>query len=149
MAKAAKGLKTLIRLARFNVDEKRRVLTALQNREDRILADIANGEKQLKVEQDLAASDATGAGFLYGAYQQAWMQRREDMQAALAQVRQQIDEARDELADAYRELKTFEVTQANREKRDRQEADRKEQIFLDEVAQTQHRLKTGPSDEET
>lgn len=141
MAKPAKGLKTLIRLSKFTVDEKRRVLTALQAREDQIIQDIAQGEEQLKREQHLAAEDATGIGFIYGAFQDAWMQRRERMHQSLRAVRGEIEIARDELAEAFRELKTYEITQANREKREREEADRKEQIFLDEVGLNIHRRK--------
>lgn len=141
MAKPAKGLKTLIRLSKFNVDEKRRVLTALQTREDHIIEEIRQGEAQLKEEQRLAAADATGVGFVYGAFQRAWMKRRDIMHQALAVVRQDIEKARDDLAEAFRELKTYEITQANREKREREEADRKEQVFLDEVGLNIHRRK--------
>lgn len=142
MAKPAKGLKTLIRLSKFNVDEKRRTLTALQAREDAIIEEIRQGEEQLRREQELAAADATGVGFAYGAFQKAWMVRRDLMHQALAAVRQQIEVARDDLAEAFREQKTYEVTQANREKREREEADRKEQIFLDEIGLNMHRRRT-------
>lgn len=141
MAKQAKGLKTLIRLSKFEVDEKRRVLTALQNQEEQILHDILASEVQLRKEQELASSDATGVGFIYGAYHRAWMDQRQMLFNRLATIRQQIEIARDELAEAFRTQKTYEVTQANRERREQQELDRKEQAFLDEVAQTQHRRK--------
>jgi flagellar FliJ protein len=141
MAKSGKGLKTLIRLSKFNVDEKRRVLTALQAREDQILDDIERSKQQLKDEQRVAAQDSTGVGFIYGAYHRAWMGVRDDQDRALAAVRQQIEGARDELAEAYREQKTYEISQAAREKREQEEADRKEQIFLDEVGATIHRRK--------
>lgn len=140
MAKA-KGIRTLIRLAKFNVDEKRRVLVALQDREEEIIAAIAAHDQQLKVEQQVASEDSTGAGFYYGAYADWYLKRRAEMEGMLAAVRQQIEIARDDLAEAFREQKTYEITQANREKREREEADRKEQIFLDEVGQTQHRRK--------
>ncbi|AVM74798.1 flagellar export protein FliJ [Magnetospirillum gryphiswaldense] len=142
MAKQAKGLKTLIRLAKFEVDEKRRVLTALQTEEERTLHDILQSEVQLRKEQELAASDAVGIGFMYGAYHRAWMDERQKLFARLGTIRQQIELARDELAEAFRTQKTYEVTQANREKREQEEADRKEQNFLDEVGMTQHRRKT-------
>ncbi|MCA1907304.1 MAG: flagellar FliJ family protein [Magnetospirillum sp.] len=146
MAKQAKGLKTLIRLSKFEVDEKRRVLTALQNQEEQILHDILQSEVQLRKEQELAASDATGVGFIYGAYHRAWMDQRQMLFNRLATIRQQIEIARDELAEAFRTQKTYEVTQANRERREREEMDRKEQTFLDEVAQTQHRRRENPQD---
>lgn len=146
MAKQAKGLKTLIRLSKFEVDEKRRVLTALQNQEEQILHDILQSEVQLRKEQELASSDATGVGFIYGAYHRAWMDRRQMLFNRLATIRQQIELARDELAEAFRTQKTYEVTQANRERREQQELDRKEQAFLDEVAQTQHRRRENSDD---
>ncbi|MBC7950952.1 MAG: flagellar FliJ family protein [Rhodospirillaceae bacterium] len=148
MAKPAKGLKTLIRLSKFNVDERRRVLTALQNREDQIIEEIRQGELRLKEEQRLAAEDAAGIGYLYGAYHKAWMQRRDQMHQALTAVRAEIEVARDELAEAFRQQKTYEVTQANREKAEREEADRKEQIFLDEVGSNIHRRKEKDAEAE-
>lgn len=141
MAKPAKGLKTLIRLSKFNVDEKRRALTALQAREDEIVAEIQAAEGQLVREQQLATANAETIGFAFPLFYQAWAQRRHGMEQALIAVRQQIELARDELAEAFREQKTYEVTQANREKREREEADRKEQIFLDEVGLNMHRRK--------
>ncbi len=141
MAQQAKGLKTLIRLSRFNVDEKQRILVAFQTREDQILAEIAEGERRLLEEQRIAAADVAGIGYLYGAYHRAWMDRREQMEEMLATVRQQIERAQEDLAEAYREQKTYEVTQANREKREREELERKEQLFLDEVGLNIHRRK--------
>lgn len=140
MAKPAKGLKTLIRLSKFNVDEKRRTLTALQTREDQVIAEIRAAEEQLVREQH-AASENQAFAFAFPAFYRAWAQQRQALEQALMAVRQQIEVARDELAEAFREQKTYEVTQANREKREREEADRKEQIFLDEIGLNMHRRK--------
>lgn len=140
MAKA-KGLKTLIRLSKFNVDEKRRVLVALQNAEDQVLAEIDGHDHRLKEEQRVAAQDSTGVGYLYGAYHRAWMDRRENLLRSLAALRAQIEAARDALAEAYREQKTYEITQAARERREAEERDRKEQSFLDELGQQMHQRK--------
>lgn len=140
MAKPAKGLKTLIRLSKFNVDEKRRTLTALQTREDQVVEEIRRAEEQLVREQQMA-SENQAVAFAFPAYYRAWAQQRHALEQALTAVRQQIEAARDELAEAFREQKTYEVTQANREKREREEADRKEQIFLDEIGLNMHRRK--------
>lgn len=139
--KSSKGLKTLIRLAKFEVDEKQRVLGQLQNREEQILAEIAAGEEAVRREQEVAANDAIGVGFAYANYHRAWMARREQLHRALMEVRALMEMARDELAEAFRILKTYELTQAQREKREAEELARKEQIFLDEVGMTQHRRK--------
>jgi flagellar export protein FliJ len=65
--------------------------------------------------------------------------RKQEMAAALAEVRRLIDEAREELAEAYRRLKTFEVTQEARALAEEQEANRLEQMDLDEIGLTLHR----------
>jgi flagellar biosynthesis chaperone FliJ len=52
-----------------------------------------------------------------------------------------VELARDELAEAFRQHKTYEITQANRDRRAQEEADRQEQIVLDDVGQEIHRRK--------
>jgi len=136
----AKSLKTLIRLAKWEVDQKRRALLALQGREDELIAHMRAAEEQLLREQAVAAADGE-AGFLYGAYAGAWLQQRAQMEDLLAELRRQIEAARDDLSEAFRQHKTLEVTQANRDKRAREEADRKEQNFLDDVGLEMHRRK--------
>ncbi|CUW41828.1 Putative flagelar FliJ protein [Magnetospirillum sp. XM-1] len=136
---AAKGLKTLIRLAKWEVDEKRRILVALQGREDEILAAIRHAEESLVHEQQVAAEDAAGVGFAYAAFANAWLARREQLMQMLEQVRQEIVRARDILAEAFNQLKTYEITQKERERRAQAELDKKEQAFLDEVGLNIHR----------
>ncbi|ARJ64685.1 hypothetical protein WV31_02870 [Magnetospirillum sp. ME-1] len=138
---SAKGLKTLIRLSKWNVDEKQRVLVALQGREDQILAAIQQAEQSLIHEQQVAAQDAAGVGFAYAAFANAWLARREQLMQMLEQVRQEINRARDELAEAFNQLKTYEITQKERERRAQAEMDKKEQAFLDEVGLNIHRRK--------
>ncbi|EPY02839.1 hypothetical protein [Magnetospirillum fulvum] len=136
---AAKGLATLIRLSKWAVDDKRRVLTALQAREDEILADIAAAEAQLITEQRAAAEDATGIGFVYGAYARFWLDRRAQFDSMLAQIRAEIVRAEDELSEAFNQLKTFEITERERTRRATEERERKEQAFLDEIGLNIHR----------
>lgn len=138
---ATKGLKTLIRLSKWNVDEKQRVLVALQGREDEILSWIAQSEVQLKEEQRVASEDPSGVGFAYAAFHSAWMGRREQLFSMLDMVRAEIVRARDALAEAFNELKTYEITQRERERRAQAELDRKEQAFLDEIGLNIHRRK--------
>ena len=46
---------------------------------------------------------------------------------------------RDEIREAYQELKTFEITQENREKREAAELERKNNAVLDEIGLTLYR----------
>jgi flagellar FliJ protein len=136
---AEKSLKTLIRLSKWNVDEKQRVLVAWQGREDEILAAIHQAEQSLIHEQQVAAQDAVGVGFSYGNFANAWLARREQLMQMLEQVRQEIIKARDDLAEAFNQLKTYEITQKERERRAQAELDKKEQAFLDEIGLNIHR----------
>jgi flagellar export protein FliJ len=141
---AHKGLRTLIRLSKWNVDEKQRVLVALQGREDQILGTIRHEEARLKEEQRIAADDSAGlVGFSYGAYANAWLDRRQQLFSMLDMVRAEIIKASDELSEAFNELKTYEITLKERERREQEERDRKEQAFLDEVGLNIHRRKGG------
>jgi flagellar export protein FliJ len=137
----SKGLKTLIRLHKFNVDEKRRVLGALQAREEQILAAIEHNEQTMLAEQKVASDDAAGVGFAYASFHQGYLQRRAALHGQLNAIREQIQAAREELAEAFNTLKTYEITQANRERREQEELDRKEQAFLDEIGLNMHRRK--------
>jgi flagellar biosynthesis chaperone FliJ len=136
---ATKGLATLIRLSKWTVDDKRRILTALQVREDEILAEIRAAEAQLIEEQRVAAADAAGIGFVYGAYAQAWLSRRAQLVSSLEAVRAEIITAGDDLSEAFNQLKTYEITQRDRDRRAAEERDRKEQAFLDEIGLNIHR----------
>ena len=138
---AQKGLKTLIRLSKWNVDEKQRVLVALQGREDEILSWIAQLDVQLKEEQRIAAEDSTGVGFSYGNFANAWLDRRKQLFSMLDMIRAEIVRARDELSEAFNELKTYEITQRERDRREQAERDKKEQAFLDEIGLNIHRRK--------
>lgn len=134
-----KSLKSLIRLGKWNVDEKRRILAALHDREDQTIAAIEEMDRQLVAEQQVAAADALGAGLTFGGFYDRHMHRRDALLKQLDALRQEIEVARDDLAEAYRELKTYETAEKSRLKREREEEDRKEQATLDEIGLNLHR----------
>ncbi len=80
-------------------------------------------------------------GSTFSAYLEHWDIRRQQFMDALAQVRAQIERARDELSDAYRRLKTFEITKEQRDEEEEREENRLEQIDLDEMGLELHRRK--------
>lgn len=132
----AKKLKTLIRLNKWTVDERRRELGVLLAREDQLRGQLAALEQELLHEQKTAAEDPTLAGFGYGAYAQRYLHKKAQLLSLLAAVAKEIEAAQERLAEAYRELKTVEEVEKNRAKRELEEANRKEQRMLDEIAET-------------
>lgn len=132
-------LKTIIRVHRWQVDERRRDLGVLLQREGEVLDARDRLEAERRAEQEIAAQDAAGAGFAYAGYHTRYMQRREALAGLLAQVQAEIETAKQALADAYQDLKTFEITQRNRDERERQEQERRETAVLDEIGLNHYR----------
>ncbi|WES30380.1 flagellar FliJ family protein [Varunaivibrio sulfuroxidans] len=129
----------LIRLGEWNVDEKRRQLSDLL----KLMADLERRVRELddEVEREkfAARSKPSESGMYYGSYIKAALKRRENLMDSLEQMDPVVTAARDELADAFQDLKKVEITQRNRDQREARERDRREQAFLDELGQESHR----------
>ena len=144
---AGKDLKTLIRVHKFELDEKQRQLgnllrfeQALQNRKI-LLA-------QRFVEEEQAANSSPVAALTFGAYVDWHVEENKRVDRALEENRQEILLMRDEIIEAYQELKTLEITQENRDKRELAELERKTNAMLDEIGLTLHRRRQEQEKEE-
>lgn len=136
---ARKGLHSLIRLRKWEVDEKQRALATLLRHEEAVIA------RQEALEAEIAAELAFAGGApveLRGTLQ-GYIARCDDMRARLAaalrEVQARVARAQDDLAESYRRLKTFEVTQQNRDKAEAAEAGRREEMGLNEIGMTLYR----------
>lgn len=129
----ATGLKTLIKLNSWGVDQKRRKLGEILRLIDSLETQARNLEDELMREQKAAADKPEEAGFIYGNYASAVIQRRERIADSMTQAESEAELARDDLAEAYRVLKKYETVQANRLAEEVKEEARKEQIDLDEI----------------
>lgn len=130
-----------MRLHSWTVDERRRELGVLHAREEELIATGEEMARQLLREQQAASADPAVAGFIYAAFAVGHRLRREQLGRTLAALREEIEQARDRLADAFRQLKVFEEVQKERAHQEDIDAARKEQMFFDEIAQTQFRQK--------
>lgn len=138
-----KDLHTIIRLNEWSVDQRRRDLGEVL----RALADLESslhrlGEELIR-EQRAAQASPEEAGFFYGNYANAVINRRNHINTGIANMEQQVAEAREKLDEAYRELKKYEVAQKTRDLRQAREETRREQIELDEIGLQAHRQKHG------
>ena len=137
---AKNDLKTLIRVHQFELDEKRRQLGNLLRFEQSLENRKILLAKRFKEEEEAAKSDQTAA-LTFGAYVDWHIDENKRVDRALADARQEIALMRDEIREAYQELKTFEITQENREKREAAELERKNNAVLDEIGLTLYRRK--------
>jgi flagellar export protein FliJ len=129
----AKGLETLIRLNEWSVDQKRRKLGDLLRLIDGFEAELRKLEQDLVNEQATAAASPNEAGFLYGHYADAVIDRRAIIQISTQQLEKEAVEAREEVSQAFRELKKFETAMAARKTREEADLASKEQLELNEV----------------
>src|SRR5690349_6765566 len=103
-----KSRETLIRLKRFQVDEKRRKVAQIETmiaEFERMSADL---EREITTEQAKAGISDPGH-FAYPTYAKAAIQRRDNLARSIGDLRAQLEEARGHLADAFEELKKVEI----------------------------------------
>lgn len=129
----ARKLANLIRIHEWRVDEKRRRLGDLQRMLTEFLEQARRLEEELVREQKVAARVPSEGGYYYGGYAQAVIARRETLAHSIAKTEDEVAAAREDLREAYRELKKYEVAQANRTAAEKKEEDRRETAVLDEV----------------
>ncbi len=128
-----KSRETLIRLKKFQVDEKRRKvgqIEAMIAEFERMAADL---EREIKIEQDRAGIHDP-AHFAYPTYAKAAITRRENLKRSADELRVQLEDAKLALAEAFDELKKVELLDERDQLREREAANAAEQSELDAIA---------------
>ena len=117
-----KSRDTLIRLKRFQVDEKRRrvaQIEAMIAEFERISGDL---DRDIKTEQDRTGIHDP-SHFAYPTYAKAAMQRRENLKRSVDDLQVQLDDAKATLGEAFEEMKKVELLDERDQMRERAEAD--------------------------
>ncbi len=130
-----KSLKPLLRLNRWKVDEKSRVLGVLLEEAQRIQKLNDDLTRSLESEKEIAAMTPEGAA-AFANYVQGVIRRRQQLQGELERLERKIGEARDELRAAMGEAKKIEVAEDSRNARIVAEVKARETQILDDVALT-------------
>jgi flagellar export protein FliJ len=125
-------------LHRWQLNEKRRHLVELERLAQRLAAQIRELEVEIRNEQQVAGS-STEAAMTYGDYARAATGRREKLDASLAELQSQRVVAKEEVAEAYRELKKYELVKVRNQRLANKRRQRQEQQVLDEVGLNQFR----------
>ncbi len=127
-----KGLKNLIRLHRWRLEEKRRELLALERLAGELREQSRQLDRELADEQAVARTSLE-ASYAYGSYAASIMQRRAKLAESIAKLEEQIIAKCDKVAEAFQELKKYEMAFTHRKRRARDKAKRREQGTLDEL----------------
>src|ERR1700749_620459 len=127
-----KSRDTLIRLKKFQVDEKRRKVAQIETmiaEFDRMGTDL---EREIKTEQERAGIHDP-AHFAYPTYAKAAIQRRENLKQSADELRAQLNDAKEALAEAFEELKKVELLDERDQMRERAGQAAQEQAELDSI----------------
>ena len=128
-----KSRETLIRLKKFQVDEKRRKVAQIETmiaEFERMAGDL---EREIRVEQDRAGIHDPGH-FAYPTYAKAAITRRENLKRSADELRTQLEDAKMALGDAFDELKKVELLDERDQMREREAENALEQAELDSIA---------------
>ena len=127
-----KSRETLIRLKKFQVDERRRKVAQIETmiaEFDRIAGDL---DREIKTEQERAGIHDP-AHFAYPTYAKAAIVRRENLKRSAGELKTQLDDAKATLGEAFEELKKVEMLDERDQARERAEANAREQTELDRI----------------
>ena len=127
-----KSRDTLIRLKKFQVDERRRKVAQIEGmiaEFERMAGDL---DREIKTEQDRAGINDP-AHFAYPTYAKAAMQRKENLKRSADELKVQLDDAKATLGEAFEELKKVELLDERDQAREREEENAREQAELDAI----------------
>lgn len=134
-----KSRETLIRLKKFQVEEKRRRLAQIES----MIADFqrmsVDLEREIEIEQERAGIDDP-AHFAYPTYAKAAIQRRENLTRSAEELRVQLEDAKMGLAEAFEDLKKVELLDERDQARERAEDAAREQADLDSIGLMRSRM---------
>jgi flagellar export protein FliJ len=134
-----KSRETLIRLKKFQVDEKRRRVAQIEGMIAEFQRMTVELEREIETEQERAGiNDPTH--FAYPTYAKAAIQRRENLTRSIEELQAQLDDAKNSLADAFEELKKVELLDERDQARERAEENAREQADLNSIGLMRSRI---------
>ena len=129
---------SLIRLKKFQVDEKRRQVTQIEmmiTDFERMASDL---DQQIEIEhQKTGISDV--AHFAYSTFAKAALTRRDNLLASAHDMKEKLETAQDDLAEAIEDLKKVELLDQREHQREIAEQNKLEQDEFDEIARLRFR----------
>ncbi len=126
------ALESLIRLHRWQVNERQRHMADLEG----LAAQLTEEHRRLEREdarEQAAAAASPEAAFTYAAYARQLIERRRKLALSQAEVAEQIERSRGVLAEAFQEVKRYEIMAANRTRQQQRREARRQQQVLDDL----------------
>lgn len=128
-------LGALIRLHKFNLDEKQKMVAILYRAAEQIEEKIKTVRQQIESERDLAENSGDFETIkAYGLFVDNAHVKIDMLNEELAAVNEKIETAQEELREVFSEMKKIEIIQRNRDLEEKAARNKKENHMLDEVA---------------
>jgi len=127
-----KSRDTLIRLKKFQVDERRRKVAQIEGmiaEFERMAGDL---DREIRSEQERAGIHDP-AHFAYPTYAKAAMVRKDNLKRSADELKVQLDDAKAALGEAFEELKKVELLDERDQARERADENAREQTELDNI----------------
>ena len=115
-----KSRETLIRLKKFQVDERRRRVAQIESMISEFERISGNLEREIKTEQDRSGIHDPGH-FAYPTYAKAAIQRRDNLKRSAHDLKLQLEDAKTALNEAFEEMKKVELLDERDQMRERSE----------------------------
>ena len=134
-----KSRETLIRLKRFQVDEKRRQVAQIEQMVaefERMATDL---DREIKAEEGRAGITDT-AHFAYPTYARAAMVRRDNLRGSANDLKVKLDAAQAALAEAFEDLKKVEILEDRERANERAVEAQREQAEMDRIGLARSRV---------
>lgn len=125
-------LDKLLQVSKLELDRRRHEIGELHAMRDDLQARSDRIDGQINLEKAATISDPL-AGSTIGAFVNASRRQQETLAASMAEVDTQIDALRDVVAEAFRETKRYEKLIDRKREERRRQADRREQVVMDEI----------------
>ena len=127
-----KSRETLIRLKRFQVDEKRRRVAQIET----MIAEF--GRMSADLDREIAAEEAKAgisdaAHFAYPTYARAASQRRDNLRRSAADLHDQLNDAKAALGEAFEELKKVEILEDRERSAERALENARDQAAMNQI----------------
>lgn len=139
-----RSMKQLVRLHRWKLNEKRQKLAELEDLAAKMRLEVDRLDKKMDAESQAARASAEIA-VVYPAYVSAMLDRRKRLDHSIAEVEQSVAQARQDVTDAFHELKRYELALRNREQREQAKIQRREQAQTDAQGAAVHRRQAAVS----
>ncbi len=139
-----KSMRQLVRLHRWKLNERRQKLVELEELAVKMRREIDRLDERMTAESRTAEASAEIA-IAYPSYVSAMLDRRKKLDHSIAEVELSVAQARDEVSEAFQELKRYELALQNKEQRLAAKVRQREQAQMDAQGAAAHRRQAAVS----